>query len=141
MNEPSAWRIALARELSAVYERNPCVRMSAIGGSAARGQADAYSDIDMAIYWDHVDAAWLETQPLAGEAVRRFTFLQVVDADPRIYLEQYFIGDLKIDVAHLPLDWWAEEIADVLERFDTTPDKQETLEGMLDAVVLSGEAL
>jgi hypothetical protein len=141
VNEASRWRLDLARAISKAYEGHTAVRMTAAGGSAARGHADAYSDIDMAVYWDRVDDAWLETPPLTGDSIRRFTFLNVLHADPRIWLEQYFVGDVKVDVAHLPLDWLAEEVTAVQERFDTTPDRQEAFEGMLSAIPLFGADL
>ncbi|MEO6399158.1 MAG: nucleotidyltransferase domain-containing protein [Tepidiformaceae bacterium] len=50
LNEQSAWRIELSREISKRYERQAGVRMTAVGGSASRGQADEYSDIDFAVY-------------------------------------------------------------------------------------------
>lgn len=139
MNEASRWRIEIARRLAGFYASHPRVLMVAIGGSAARGEADQWSDIDLSITWDgDPDSPWLEQPPLAAEG-ERFTFLELAQAGPRIWLEQYFIGDLKVDVAHLPLAWMEAEIADVTERLNLDPDKHETLEGMTDAIVLHGE--
>ena len=115
--------------------------MTAVGGSASRGQADAFSDIDFAVYWDEVDAEWLELAPLGGAGTERFTFRNVVQADPGVWLEQYFIGKLKVDVAHLPLRWVAREFADLTARFDITPDRQEIPEGMLSAAPIFGQQL
>ncbi len=103
-----------------------------------RGEADAYSDIDMIVYWDRVDGAWLETPPLTAKNVRRFTFMHLVQVDPRLYLEQYFVGDVKVDVGHLALDWCEEEISAVVDRLDAMPDRRELLQGLFEAVVLHG---
>ncbi len=49
MKLQSAWRLDISREISKAYERHSAVRMTAVGGSASRGQADAFSDIDLAV--------------------------------------------------------------------------------------------
>src|SRR5688500_18970774 len=64
MNHASQWRIELARDIAGWYTDQPNVRMIALGGSAARGLADAYSDMDMAVYWEELDRAWLAEPPL-----------------------------------------------------------------------------
>lgn len=139
MNEASRWRIEIARRLAASYAEHPKVLMVAIGGSAARGEADQWSDIDLSVTWDgEPDSAWLEQPPLAAEGTR-FTWLQLAQAGPGIWLEQYFIGDLKADVAHLPYSWMEAELASVHQDLDLDSDKQETLEGMTDGIVLHGE--
>lgn len=141
MNAASEARIAISRLISAAYEPHPNVRMTAVGGSAARGQADRWSDADMAVYWEDVDAVWLDEPRFSGEGVERAILYNVAEADPRIWLEQYFVDGIKVDVAHLPLDWFASEIAAVVEHFDTTPDRQETLEGAIDSIPLYNEPL
>jgi predicted nucleotidyltransferase len=42
-------RFAIAKRIAATYLANPKVRAIGVVGSVARGQADAYSDIDMSI--------------------------------------------------------------------------------------------
>src|SRR5437764_15346429 len=104
MNSASQWRIDLARELAAFYAPQQGVRMIALGGSAARGQADAYSDVDMAVYWDRIDGDWLAVARLRPAGGERFAFRSAFDG--AVYLEQYFVGDLKIDIVHISLAWW-----------------------------------
>lgn len=139
MNEASEWRIALAHDLAAHYAPQPGVRMIVAGGSAARGQADAYSDIDLIVYWERVDAGWLASAPLGPAGGARFTFRAVVEGT--VYLEQYFIGDLKLDVAHIALAWWEDLASAVLERADTADEKQDTLAGFMLAAPLYGGEL
>src|SRR5437762_886242 len=101
VNSASKWRLELAREIAAVYVLRHGVQMIVAGGSAARGVADDYSDIDILVYWDHVDQSWLESPPLPSSTTRRFTF-HTAAAD-QVYLEQYFVGDVKVDIAHIAL--------------------------------------
>jgi hypothetical protein len=139
MNHASLWRIEFAREIAAQYAGQPGVRMIALGGSAARGLADAYSDMDMAVYWDGLDRAWLAATPLQAAGGERFTYRLLFD--DQVAVEQYQIGEAKLDVAHFALAWWDQAVADVLERADMTPDKQEVLDGFLSAIPFYGESL
>ena len=137
MNHASQWRIEFAREIAGWYAGQPNVRMIALGGSAARGLADAYSDMDMAVYWDGLDRAWLAEPPLWPAGGERFTYRLLFD--DQVAVEQYQLGEAKLDVAHFSLAWWEQAVADVLERADMTPDKQEVLDGFLSAIPFYGE--
>src|SRR5438128_1388465 len=113
--------------------------MIALGGSAARGLADAYSDLDMAVYWDQLDGDWLAAPPLQSAGGERFTFRKLFD--DQVAVEQYQIGAAKVDVAHFSLGWWERIAADVLERADMAPEKQEVLDGFLSAIPIHGTPL
>jgi hypothetical protein len=139
MNHASQWRIEFAHEIASWYASQPNVRMIALGGSAARGLADAYSDLDMAVYWDTIDGAWLAEPPLQAAGGDRFTYRRLFD--DQVAVEQYQIGEAKLDVAHFSLTWWDQTVADVLERADMTCEKQEVLEGFLSAIPFYGEPL
>jgi hypothetical protein len=137
MNEASAWRVELAREVAAVYAEHPQVRMVSLGGSAARNLADAYSDMDMAVYWAAIDHKWLEGTALQPSGGRRFTYRPLFDN--LVVVEQYFVGEAKIDVAHFAMAWWEQSVDDVLERASMDDEKQEVLDGFLSAIALYGE--
>jgi hypothetical protein len=139
MNQASQWRIQLAREIASWYAPHMQVRMIALGGSAARGQADPYSDLDLAIYWDQLDDAWLAEPPLQAAGGERFTFRKLFD--DQVAVEQYQVGEAKVDVAHFSLAWWEQSVADVLERADMAPEKQEVLDGFLSAILFHGAPL
>jgi hypothetical protein len=112
--------------------------MVSIGGSTAQGLSDGFSDMDMAVYWDTVDGEWLQDvslQPYGGE---RFTYVTHVES--KLYVEQYFIGCAKVDIAHLALDWWETTVADVLERHETEEMKQDLMDGFVTGIPLFGQA-
>lgn len=138
VNGASRWRLALARQIAAIYAARPGVRMVLVGGSVAAGRADDYSDLDIAVYWEQVEADWLEEPPLATLGAERFTFVPTNEHGGR--LEQYFHGTLKIDVAGIPLAAWRELVDAVLERAEIDPAKQKALSGFLGAVPLHGAA-
>ncbi len=139
MNEASRWRIETARRLVSVYAGQPGVRMVVAGGSAARDEADAWSDLDMSVHWDAVPQAWLDAPRLSSEGGTRFTWMRIPRVEPEGWLEQYFVGDLKVDIAHLPLAWFEGETRAIQEDLDCDPDRQSTLEGMHGGVCVLGE--
>ncbi|MAF10327.1 hypothetical protein CMK11_07740, partial [Candidatus Poribacteria bacterium] len=51
MNDASRWRIAVARRVEACYRQDSRVRAFMIGGSASRGIADRYSDLEIGVFW------------------------------------------------------------------------------------------
>ena len=139
MNEGSQWRLELAQEITTWYQDQPGIKMIVLGGSAADGVSDAYSDIDIVIYWDTINTTWLETPPLPQTSAERFLF--AVTVPKKVHLEQYWIGNVKADIAHVSLRWWNEITTDVMKRLDTDPDKQGTLGGFLGSIVLYGETV
>jgi hypothetical protein len=138
MGAADAWRLGLGGEIVGCYRSLADVQAAAVGGSAAKGQADDYSDIDTAIYWAAaLDPSVLESPLVAGPGVERFTFMEAIPG--RVWLEQYWLGTAKVDIAHMPWDWVDEEIAAVVEHRDTSAERQDLLEGMLTARTAYGE--
>lgn len=139
MNHASEWRLQLAREIATIYAEQPGVQMIGLGGSVAEGIADAYSDMDMLVYWDALDMAWLDAVPLDAYDGERFTYRVLVP--DQVVLEQYTLGCAKFDVAHLRLDWWEETTASVVDRHETDKGSHDTLGGFVNAIALYGEPL
>lgn len=137
-HNPSQWRIELAQELVIPYTRHPGIRLIVLGGSASRGLSDAYSDLDIIVYWDTIDAQWLETPVLEQRGGQRRYFTPYGD---HTLLETYYFDTIKVDLAHITLESWAGQVAAIQERFETTPSIQQAVAGFLDASVLYGEAL
>lgn len=140
MPSPStAWRIDLARQVIAHYVPTGLVPMAGIGGSVARGEDDPYSDLDIILYWTAVDGDWIEATPMLGDGVNRFTFVRYPAPLEGIVLEQYFLGEQKIDVAHLPVAWLEERLRAVLEEGEVSAENLELMGGLLEAVALHGQ--
>jgi hypothetical protein len=112
--------------------------MGVLGGSVAQGVADRWSDCDTVVYWDTIDAGWLETPRAAMRgAGERFTWVESYPGNA--WLEQYRFGRLKVDVAHVRLGWLDELIAGVLAGTDTTTTSLDVLRGVRESIVLFGE--
>lgn len=131
MNEASRWRIDAARRLSRPYAERPGVQTIVLAGSAAKGLADDWSDLDIVVVWDEPDVAFLDTAPLPGG--ERFTDLAGEDGSR---VEQYFVGPLKVDVASMRRAALDELVDDVVLRFDTDPMKQKVAQGFTEGVTL-----
>lgn len=134
---PYAWRPGLARDIASYYAPRAGVAFIILGGSTARGETDAWSDLDILVYWNAVDTAWLATPPLEGPDVRRFVWRETFPGE--VWLEQYFIGTQKIDVAHASLAWWERIVGDVVERGEAEGWKLGTLGGFTESLPLHGE--
>ncbi|MCU0492312.1 MAG: nucleotidyltransferase domain-containing protein [Chloroflexaceae bacterium] len=51
MSNANKWRVMQAQRIGALYTANPNVAAVVLGGSAGRGHADAYSDIELGVFW------------------------------------------------------------------------------------------
>ncbi|HET8850941.1 MAG TPA: nucleotidyltransferase domain-containing protein [Ktedonobacteraceae bacterium] len=51
MQEESRWREALAQQIASHARANPKVAALVVEGSVARGYADGFSDLDLAVFW------------------------------------------------------------------------------------------
>lgn len=135
----SQWRIELATELSTIYSEQPGVKLIVVGGSPSRGLSDAYSDVDMIVYWDTFDNAFLDSSPLSPIAGPPHLLL-----DHRKHgsmMELYYIESLIFEVGHTTLESWDQTVKTVIEKCDVNPMVQKSLGGFLDSHVIYGDDL
>ncbi len=135
----SLWRIELARELTPFYSSHPGTRMVIVSGSTPKGLSDAYSDLDVIVFWDEMDVAWLEAAPLRDVECELVYSRKMGESD--VYLESYYFGELKADFGHVTLDEWKKEVDSVLVDLDTSDSTQGALGGFRSSLPLYGEAL
>jgi predicted nucleotidyltransferase len=140
MNEASEQRLAIAKRNAATYLAIPNVRAIGIAGSVARRQADAYSDIDMSIYY----------KELPSDEELKAAYQQNQGLDHRVYfderesgalVEQYFVQGIKCDLAHLTVKRFECDIEMLLEECDPDNPLLKVLEGIVDMVPLQGAEL
>jgi hypothetical protein len=135
VNEASRWRIDAARRLTEPYAAQPGVQTILLAGSAAKGLADEWSDLDVVVVWEEPDAAFLDGAPLPGGT--RFTNVAAEDGGR---IEQYWVGDLKVDVASLRRSS-LDAIVDSLlaeDEPETDPMVQKVAQGFAEGVTLHG---
>ncbi len=135
--EASVWRVDFARELAAHYAVREGVRMIVLGGSVARGEADAYSDLDIIVYWDAIDREFIDAEPLRDLECRR----AYTTGNDEFGLESYYFGPLKADFGHVTMDAWSELVDGVILKHEAEPGSMHSFEGFLASVPLHGEEL
>jgi hypothetical protein len=133
-NEASLWRVDLARELSGYYSPHPMIAMICLGGSAARGIADIWSDLDIIVYWKGIDTGWLRKPPLPVERTAASFH------DSGTVLESYHLQGLKADFGHVSLEDWEEWVKPLFSTPEPDLEAMGSVGGFLSSIVFHGEA-
>jgi hypothetical protein len=94
----SLWRRELAQELVKPYQKRRGFEMALLGGSPARGLSDRYSDMDVVLYWDRLDADWIKSRPLEPLGLRFVTRLDM--PQHQAMLEIYTLEGLIVEIGH-----------------------------------------
>jgi hypothetical protein len=137
MSQASAWRLRFAQHLAPIYAMLPDVSAVLLGGSASRGWADRYSDIEIGVFWknDPTDEQRIRiAQQAGGERIRADSY----DPEQGVWLEDYVVDGVSIDVVHRTVGATEQLITDVLTAYDITDYKQTLLAALQDAIPLSG---
>jgi hypothetical protein len=135
LNDASRWRLVIARKVAPIIAANPRVRAVMCAGSTARGCADAYSDVEIGVFWESPPSDEERMAPIAS-AGGVFWELDPYDEEHDIWMEEWGLGGLKMDVRNLTITGIERIIADVVERHDTSPFKQATLSALRHAIPL-----
>jgi hypothetical protein len=140
MNEASQWRVEVARFVASIIARNPHVKAIMLGGSASRGHADSYSDIEIGVFWSQPPTDEERMSPIepAGGV---FWELDPYNAEEGHWMEEWGLGGVKMDMRNLTVEGVERLMSDVLEQADTTDFKQFTLSAIQYGIPLYNEAL
>jgi predicted nucleotidyltransferase len=149
MTNASQWRRQVARYVADAYAAEPGVAATFIGGSAARGHADRYSDVEVGVFWHEPPTEEQRQRVMArieADGKTPFPF----DSAEQLWADDYFVGraadgaqqsGLLVEVAGHTVQY-AERIFDaVLTGFDPDPLKQNLISGILQAIPTSGHQL
>ena len=148
-NVASQWRIKIAGEqIAPIYATRPQVEVVLLVGSAARGLGDAYSDIDVLVYWnDALDSArcLALAQQIIGEVVWSADTSDEPKTDTALqsWSEAIYVGGdrksgLKIDLTHKTVASVEKLIRDVTHDHDTHEIKLGSLYSLKRAFALYG---
>lgn len=147
ITQASTARRQAIQPLADSFASIPCVVAVALGGSAARGQADRYSDIELAVFWREPPQEEVRRSAITRSSAD-LHILFPFDEGEQVWCEDCFIGrnaanepksGILVEVIHY-LDSHVERvIEDVLVRHETEDLKQLFLSGILDCVGLYGE--
>jgi hypothetical protein len=139
VTDASGHLVALAKRIAAAYVGQSAPRAILLTGSAAVGESDYFSDLDLIAYYDrlsspdHLAAARVSLQATNIRASR------VQEADSTI--EEYVLGGIECQVAHVTIAAWERDMASVLEEFEPGTHIEKAITGLLDGLSLHGNDL
>ncbi|MBN2392472.1 MAG: nucleotidyltransferase domain-containing protein [Anaerolineae bacterium] len=114
INPHTQWRLDVARHLAEQIRAFPGVQAIIVGGSVARGYADAYSDLELPIFWDALPPD--ETR-LALVVALQGEFLHGYDGPAQE--DQLLIDGFQVDLWHNTVAGEEVVIKRVLEDYST----------------------
>jgi hypothetical protein len=117
-----------------------------LGGSAARGHADRYSDLELAVVWREPPS---EADRAAAIAAAGGDLVTLYPVEGGVWADAWKIGrrngvpftGIEVDTSHSLVDTVEQVLHDVVERCDPGPEKQLIVGGILHAIPLHGSAL
>jgi hypothetical protein len=140
MDEHSGWRRALGEGFATGYQGVPGVRAVLLTGSVARGLADRYSDIELAVFWDDPPS-----RVLRDHAVRagggRLVACHEYDEENDEWADDVLVSGVEVQVSHRTVAGTERWLADVLTGFDPDLVKQDLIALIRHGVPLYGTAL
>jgi predicted nucleotidyltransferase len=136
LNLESETRLRVATGLARTYAGLGDVAAIIVGGSVARGWADRWSDVELAIYWTSLPTL----DRLATLAHRAgVSDIRVFTDDPQAGVdEEWTVDGLKIDLVHRTTATVDQVIHDVIDCVDPTWPKQAHLHLLQTGIVLHG---
>jgi Nucleotidyltransferase domain len=139
MSEPTERLRTLARRLSDSYLAHcrPCAIL--LVGSAASGDADAYSDLDLLLYYDQTPAEEALAEARQEIGAERFRGTRAPDGSS--YGERYYIGGLQCQVGHVTTGGFEREIAKLLVDLELNEELPKIMSGLFEGLPLYGEDL
>jgi Nucleotidyltransferase domain len=136
---------ALARRLADAYLAHVQPRALLLVGSAATGDADAYSDLDLIVYHDLVppdDELAEAARALGAERYRGIPWSdESGEPDERGYGERFFVGGIECQVGHMSVGGFEREIAKVVVELELSEELLKIMSGLHDGLPLHGEEL
>ena len=128
-----------ARRLTDALAALPTVQAIALTGSAATGNADESSDIDLIVFWAALPerAAWDEIRVQVNGSERLYSSVQ----DTARGKEGYFVKGVRCDLSHLTLAALEDDLALVLDVHSTDAQVQSRVGGIQNCLPLYGDSL
>ncbi len=140
MQEESLWRYALAQQIASHAHANPKVAAVLVEGSVARGYADRFSDIDLAVFWAEPPTAQ-EHRDILTRAAGRYRHPSPSHREAASWETRTVREGVAIDVRHTTVAATEGLLAAVLEHADPRLSKQQRLAALRSALPLVNPTL
>ncbi len=143
----SEGRLSIARSLAPAYARLPAVAAVVVTGSTSRGDADRFSDLEMAVYW-HGSPSTRDREHAPRAASAYVHRLGSFDEADHAWTDDLFVGQsesgvptsgLLVEVIHQTVEAVETILDDVLLRHDTDERKRLAVAALSACIALSGE--
>jgi Nucleotidyltransferase domain len=135
----------LARRLADAYIAHARPRALLLVGSAATGDTDAYSDLDLIVYHDLVppdDELAEAARILGAERYRGIPWSdESGEPDERGHGERFFVEGVECQVAHMSVGGFEREIAKVVVDLELSEELLKIMSGLHEGLPLHGEEL
>lgn len=129
----------LAQRIGAAYADLPECRGILLMGSTVAGGCDFYSDLDMALYHEALPSEEVRAERRAALGAEEFRVL--AEAPEEAVIEDFRVGGIECQLAHVTVGAWERDMAVVLEELDVTSPLQKALSGILEGEALYGADL
>jgi len=135
-NPHVGWRLGIARQVAARLRRYGGIEAIVVGGSVARGFADAYSDLEMPLFWEALPGDALRQEIAADLGA---TYLYGYDGPAQE--DQLLIGGFQVDFWHNTVANEERVLDEVLLGYDTDLGSSNFLDTVRACIPLYGEAI
>lgn len=136
MNEHARWRLDLAREIGPRLYRFAGLRAVVVGGSVARGYSDAYSDIELLLFWDAEPDPDVRRQIITDLRAE----FRYPNTDPS-HDSALLIRGMPVDLWHLTVASEEAALHQVLDEYSIDLDVSNVLDTMHACIPLYGQDL
>lgn len=140
MHYASQWRCDIARRIAPIIARNPAVSAIMVSGSTSRDRADSFSDIEIGVFWSRPprdEERMAPIEPAGGT----FWELDPYDPEDEVWMEEWGLNELKIDMRNMTVAGLERQLQTVLVEHDTTPFRQYTLSAVQYGIPLHGREI
>jgi Domain of unknown function (DUF4037) len=125
----------LASDISKIYMQNSKVDAVLLGGSVSRNWNDAYSDIELFVFWK--ESPTDEDRKSAINTVNG-SIIDFHHYEDEEWSETYITKGIKLEISNFLTATINSVIDDVMIKFDTSLDKQCLVASVFDGIALGG---
>jgi predicted nucleotidyltransferase len=138
MSDPTQVLRRLAERVSSAYltHAEPCAIL--LVGSAGRGDADGFSDLDLILYYDDPTSEAALAAARAELRAERFALKTSPDEEGS-YGERYYLDGVQCQLGHIPVESFEGEIARLVVELELDEELPKIVTGLIEGLPLYGE--
>lgn len=128
-----------AQQVASIYAAHPQARAVIVVGSLARRQYDAYSDIDMTVFYDQAPT---EDEVRAGrEAAGATEWMRFPGGEDGEFADSFQLGGVECQVGHCMVARIERDLGAVLREYSTNHEQHVIVGGVGESLALYGHEL